>query len=571
MSFIEHRLDGALVRFDRDTSTNVLRRGPSTADHRRVAPRTLQIGLLTPCNLRCSFCYRDQDAPSRLTAPFLLDLLQQAARWGVLEVAFGGGEPLLFRDFVPLLKQLHATTTLGLGFTTNGMLLTDDIAHALRDVVTELRVSAYPDNAYRATLRRLKGFRVGINWLVTPANVGLVEPVVHDALLAGAKNVLLLGYKGPDAALHLQAEHFAVLRRALARLRGFPLRLDICWRPHLRDVDVLFERSDCGASDEFLVITPDRAVQACSFADRRTPFDTFADLARIYAELRAQRPAANVSGCTRPLFVMQEAAAVAPPPAREAAWVWQAAASNNSGDWTIVARFCDEATAAQAAREIGALGRAHDAFLASEEGKVWLQQNYYDSTVPTPPLLELAQRHGIDWETVRPDEGLNWEAAGEGAPVLTAGAVGNAMVVFHPYCMFLPDNFFQMYCKKLGATAFTVGSHGPRVIAHARGHSDVAFAALESYLALTRAASYTSGVKQDPPWGKTCNDPRLLDDEDRDAGLAGDAAQLELAQTADGIRLALRFINTFAGSLSLHRWLKENGYQDIEITIEPFA
>jgi hypothetical protein len=80
MTCTDHPIDGALLRFHRDSLTNVLRRGPSTAALRRAAPRALQIGLLTPCNLRCGFCYRDAHAPSRLTAPFLVDLLARAVR-----------------------------------------------------------------------------------------------------------------------------------------------------------------------------------------------------------------------------------------------------------------------------------------------------------------------------------------------------------------------------------------------------------------------------------------------------------------------------------------------------------
>ncbi len=45
---------------------------------------------------------------------------------------------------------------------------------------------------------------------VTPANVGMIEPFVYDFLEGGARNVLLLGYKGQDSLLHLREEHFAL-------------------------------------------------------------------------------------------------------------------------------------------------------------------------------------------------------------------------------------------------------------------------------------------------------------------------------------------------------------------------
>ena len=149
-------VDGGMLRFNRRTGTNVLLRNAATEGLVRLAPRALQIGLLTPCNLSCGFCYRDTSARSVLTQEFLLDLLSQADQWGVQEVAFGGGEPLLFKGFVPLLQQLHAQTQLGLNFTTNGMLLNEAKIAALDGLVGEIRLSAYDNNRYRETLRRAR-------------------------------------------------------------------------------------------------------------------------------------------------------------------------------------------------------------------------------------------------------------------------------------------------------------------------------------------------------------------------------------------------------------------------------
>jgi hypothetical protein len=175
-------VDEGLHAFDRGSGENVLVRNRHTACLQRTAPRVLQIGLLTPCNLHCDFCYRDTNAPSRLDAPFLLDLLTRAAQWGVLEVAFGGGEPLLFRGFVDMVEELHQATPLGINFTTNGTLLTEDLLARLRRTVGEMRISAYPDNRYRRSLLMARGMNVGVNWLVTPANVGMIEPFVYDFL-----------------------------------------------------------------------------------------------------------------------------------------------------------------------------------------------------------------------------------------------------------------------------------------------------------------------------------------------------------------------------------------------------
>ena len=93
----------------------------------------------------------------------------------------------------------------------------------------------------------------------------------------------------------------------MLRLQHLPLRLDGCWYPLLSELPHLFPRSDCGAGDEFLVITPDRAVQPCSFHPERIPFETFAELQAIYEQLRVRRPESSVTGCTRRLFTVAKA------------------------------------------------------------------------------------------------------------------------------------------------------------------------------------------------------------------------------------------------------------------------
>ena len=191
--FAFQSVDGGILGFERYSGKVALLRGPTTESLRRQAPRLLQVGLLTPCNLRCSFCYRDTSAPSELTRAFLEPLLEKADAWGVLEVAFGGGEPLIFPEFLPMLKTLQETTRLGLNFTTNGTLLNDEAITALEGLPGEVRISAYETNRYRETLTRTRHLRTGLNLMVTPANVHKIEVLILDALRCGADDVLLLG------------------------------------------------------------------------------------------------------------------------------------------------------------------------------------------------------------------------------------------------------------------------------------------------------------------------------------------------------------------------------------------
>jgi len=555
-------VDHGVLAFDRDSGTNVLLRSKATYGLVRRVPRVLQIGLLSLCNLHCDFCYRDAIAPNRLDAAFLLDLLRRAADWGVLEVAFGGGEPLMFPGFVDLVQRLHEQTSLGVNLTTNGTLLSRRVLDELASSVGEFRLSAYRENHYRSTLRMLGAHNVGVNWLVTPANVGMLEAHVLDCFALGARNVLLLGYKGKDPALHLGPSHLETLKRAVLRMQRLPLRLDGCWYPLLAELPHLFAKQDCGAGDEFLVITPDRCVQPCSFHHQKAPFETFEELQRIYEGFRAQRQPSSIAGCTRHLFPNAKPVV---PRAATAAWVWQARASNNSGDWTIVGRFQTAEEAQEAAESLRELARAHEAFLASVEGRQWLEKIGYKGNTPSPPLRLFGQSHGFDW--TGEGEGLWWEEDGCGAPVLTAGAVGSSIVVYHPYCMGLPKRPFKDFFANVGAIEFGYWQyHCPAVVASAKGNNAAAAKSLRDYLAVVAAAEYSSLAKTPPPWGDKCDDPRVLNDEDQSARLASGHGAIE--QEGDRLHVALTFENTFAGALALESWLTAIGYEQIEIEID---
>jgi MoaA/NifB/PqqE/SkfB family radical SAM enzyme len=554
-TFSSQTTDDGVLAFHRESGLNILTRNAATLCLKRRAPRVLQVGLLTPCNLKCHFCYRDTAAPSLLTAEFLADLLGRCADWGVLEVAFGGGEPLLFRGFVDLLRKLTSTTELGLNFTTNGTLLTDSVLDRLGDWSGEIRISAYEENGYREVLRRLQrqpDGKFGVNWLVTPRNLGQVEVVVRDCLDLGAHNVMLLGYKGKDPALHFTADQLRQLASRVERLQHLPLRLDICWHPYLRSVPQLFERSDCGAGDEFLVITPDRAVQPCSFHHERVPFETFEDLKRIYLDMRVRKPEARIQGCTRANF--QPATALG-----DGVYLWQAHASNNSGDATIVGRFRTSDEAERAATALRELASAHERFLSSQGNEEW------DEFEPTPPMRTFGEAHGFEWPD---DEGMSWEEQAWGAPRLTAGAVANHVVLYHHYCMGLPAGALGQFFANTGAVALSGGRYQrPWTVVTARGRNESAVQAIRNHLEILRTYAYPGDCKEAPPWGAECHDSRIDAAADNSAKLSEFEAEVDY-DVAGELRLRLAFENSFAGPLAIEQYLGQSGFEGIELSFE---
>lgn len=304
----QHPLDGKLLLFERDSGLNLLMEGDEVAHLKRVAPRTLLVAVTNACNLTCSFCYRDQENRSLWRYDSLLHFCQQIDQWGVLEVAFGGGEPMLFPRWVDFINELYETTNLCVNFTTNGLLLDETFLEAIRGKYGQIRVSLYEDNHWVETIALLTRChaRFGVNWLITPAELPYIESKFAQLLALGVRDFLLLGYKGVDKSMHLQGEQLQMFSRFINKIHTqfgsmVMLELDICWGKSLPDVPRLFQTSDCGAGDEFLSITSDRHLKACSFQETPAgiPFETVDDLREIWERQRSIHKPAHVGGCAR--------------------------------------------------------------------------------------------------------------------------------------------------------------------------------------------------------------------------------------------------------------------------------
>jgi hypothetical protein len=380
MGFRAFPLDGKLLRFDRTTGENQLWTGDETATLRQRAPRVLQVAITNVCNKSCAFCYRPMDAESAWTFDDLLALARVADRWGVLELAFGGGEPTVFPRFAELVRAVWTETGLCPSFTTNGSRLTPALLRSLRGSYGQIQLSIYDDDDYHAVIELLAAERArfGLNYLVTPARLPTLEADVAAFAARGVRDILLLSYKGRDPALHLTPAQQARFDEGVARLhrvlsiasptdvgraaalqavrrsiasptdvgraaapqavrrsiasptdvgraaapqavrrsiasptdlgraaapqavrRSIDLKVDVCWGERLHHTPRLFEDGDCGAGSLFLSITSDRRVLACSFADDGPRLTSPEELPRIWAELRAARPAAPKPGCAR--------------------------------------------------------------------------------------------------------------------------------------------------------------------------------------------------------------------------------------------------------------------------------
>jgi hypothetical protein len=302
-----YALDGALLLFDPRTGLTAICDGDETRHLRRRVPRVVQFAITNACNLRCGFCSRDVTEASTWTVETAAELLGDLSRAGVLEVAFGGGEPFVFRGLPELLHRLRDETELAVSVTTNGTRLDDAMLDRIDGAYAQLRVSAYDDNDLRTTVTRLAARRAcfGVNWLVTPARLARLEDDLIELVELGCRDVLLLAYNGDDRALHLDraawegtAQRIARLARALGGRVAF--KLDICWGDRMAGVPQLFGVEACGAGADFVVISSDRRLRPCSFHDVSFPVGTAADVLRVWSAQRDRLAApATQPGCAR--------------------------------------------------------------------------------------------------------------------------------------------------------------------------------------------------------------------------------------------------------------------------------
>jgi hypothetical protein len=352
--FRAHALDGAMLYFEPHSGVHVRVRGPRTRHLRRSAPRVVMFGITNACNLRCEFCSRDTARPSSWTVGDAHSLLSYLARAGVLEVAFGGGEPFAFRGFSELVRLLARESALALHVTTNGTLLDDAMLAALDGALGQIRLSLYEGVPWRRAARSMlrAGQKWGANLLVDDDALPALPAMLDEIERLGAADASILSYVGAGDRRVLSARGRDALERIVER-SPLPCRVSVCFGDALRvprlfhgldalDGERALER-DCGAGADFITITSDRRLQACSFHDESFPIETADDVLRLWRDRRAAlRRASPRVGCARAGAVSEridEAGRARASDDRTEAWVWRSFSGNNSGECLLVGKF----------------------------------------------------------------------------------------------------------------------------------------------------------------------------------------------------------------------------------------
>jgi cyclic pyranopterin phosphate synthase len=166
---------------------------PLTDSHGR-AIRDLRISITDRCNYRCVYCRTGNEGAQFAELP-LDDYLRMARVFvslGITKIRLTGGEPLLRRDIVQLVRELSALRTPTgdapeLALTTNGHLLAEMVEPLKRAGLNRVTVSMDAVDPERfARITRVKGsYPAVLASLRAARNAGLGPVKVNCVLLRG--------------------------------------------------------------------------------------------------------------------------------------------------------------------------------------------------------------------------------------------------------------------------------------------------------------------------------------------------------------------------------------------------
>ena len=185
-----------------------------------IFPLYVEISPAGSCNHRCVFCALDymKYTPRFLDTAMLKERIAEMGRLGVKSVMYGGeGEPLLHRDIAELIVHTKQSG-IDVAVTTNGVLLTEQMAEKIVASTSWIKVSlnAGTPDTYAAVHRtRVEDFRLvldniaaasrtissqgadctlGVQAILLPENAAEMEQLAALARDAGASYLVIKTY-----------------------------------------------------------------------------------------------------------------------------------------------------------------------------------------------------------------------------------------------------------------------------------------------------------------------------------------------------------------------------------------
>lgn len=247
------------------------------------APESLHIELTTRCLLHCPQCYKAGTIAQDLPEEKLQNILAQAEELKVFQIAFGGGEPLLY----PQLKQAVARVKAGgmsCSITTSGTGLSEVFLQTLTlagldhmqvslngsvEDINRLSRDGYQEAIAALELLAEGDISFGINWVARHDNLRDLPQLLALAGKLQAGNLNILRHKPsteePFKQHVLSTKEQEELAQIIQHHQGVKIKLDSAYSNllcHLNGRAGHF--SGCGAGRRFLAVDVDGCFRPCS-------------------------------------------------------------------------------------------------------------------------------------------------------------------------------------------------------------------------------------------------------------------------------------------------------------------
>ncbi len=247
----------------------------------------LRISVTDKCNLRCRYCMPAEGVPKRshddfLTFEQITEVARAAVGLGIRKIRLTGGEPLVKRGIVDLVRMLAGIEGLEhLGMTTNGTLL-EPLASALKEAgLDSLNISldTLDPDRYRDITRG--------------GDINAALAGIHAALAAGFPvkiNMVMLEDTSPEEVADMR-RLCSSLGAALQLINHYELA-----RPKTEAYG--FDRPPACAGCNRIRLLADGKLKPCLHSDREVPVD-FSRLEECLREAILAKPARGGTCVTR--------------------------------------------------------------------------------------------------------------------------------------------------------------------------------------------------------------------------------------------------------------------------------
>jgi len=166
------------------------------------SPKTVELGITSRCNLRCSYCSHFSsagDVNTDLSASEWQQFFRELGENAVLDVVFSGGEPFIREDIKELISGVVANR-MRFSFLSNATLITEDLAAFIRDTGRCDRIQVSIDGPGPEThdffrgdgsfVKALEGLKTLLKYQISPSVRVTVQKKNLNSLDEAAKLLL---------------------------------------------------------------------------------------------------------------------------------------------------------------------------------------------------------------------------------------------------------------------------------------------------------------------------------------------------------------------------------------------